>query len=88
MLRNLFVILFLGFAVFCIGILARTYMNRVLNNGRLWGVEKGRSTELRYLQLVRKRRAPAWPLTVSVICIPLGIAVMFGSILWNNHLRR
>lgn len=88
MLSSLFVVLFLGFVVFCIGILARTYMNRTLNDGRLWGVEKGRSTELRYFQLVRKKRVPAWPLAVSTICISLGIAVMFGSILWNNHLCR
>jgi hypothetical protein len=88
MFRGLFVILFLGFSFFCVGIFARTNMNRTLNCGRQWGVKKGRSTELRYIQLVRDKRASVWPLVVSIVFIPLGIVLMFGSIFWNNHLRR
>jgi hypothetical protein len=56
-------------------------------NGRLWGGQSARNTELSYMRLVKETHAPAWPLYVSWTCVPLGIAVMFGAILWHNHLK-
>jgi hypothetical protein len=62
-------------------------MDRSINHARTFGALGGRNTELTYLQLVRKRQAPTWPLIVAATCIPLGIVVIFGAIPWNNHLR-
>jgi hypothetical protein len=44
----------------------------------------GGSTEKRYMRLMHEQGAPAWPLFVTILCIPLGIAVFFGAIVWFN----
>jgi len=72
--------------MFCVGILARTYMNLTINKGQLWGGRRG-VTELAYARLIKERHAPTWPLIVTVVCVPIGIAVMFAAIAWNNHLK-
>jgi hypothetical protein len=87
MSRSLPFIVVLGFVVFCIGGLARTYMNISLSKRSLSGGQKRRSTELRYKSLMREHNAPAWPLFVAITCMPLGIVIIFFAIAWSNHLR-
>jgi len=74
-----------GILLFGIGGLARTYMNvriaQALSDG-----STTRSTELKYLSLVRKNDAPMWQLVITVIFIPLGILTSFAAIIWSNHL--
>lgn len=72
-----------GFALFCIGGLARTYMNLRLNR-HLWHGQKGQSTERRYLQLIKQRKASIWPLVLTLVLVPLGIVILFGAIIWHN----
>ena len=81
------IILALGFIISCIGIFARIYMDRSVSRARRLGAHRGRNTELTYLHLVKQQRAPSWPLVLAASCIPLGIVIIFGAILWNNHLR-
>jgi hypothetical protein len=76
-----------GFIIFCIGALARTYMNLSLSKQSSLGDQKRRSTELRYRSMMKERSAPAWPLLVTITCIPLGILTIFFAIAWNNHSR-
>lgn len=80
-------ILALGFIVSCVGIFARIYMDRSVNRARPLGAHRGSNTELTYLHLVKQHRAPSWPLFLAASCIPLGFVIIFGAILWNNHLR-
>jgi hypothetical protein len=87
MSRSLLFIVALGFIVFCIGGLARTYMNLSLNKRSLPGEQKRRSTELRYKRLMKEHDAPAWPLFVAITCMPLGIVIIFFAIAWSNHIR-
>jgi hypothetical protein len=87
MSRNLLWIVGLGFIVFCIGALARTYMNLSLNKQSRQG-ERGRgSTELRYKSLMKDHGAPVWPFVVTMTCMPLGIVIIFFAIAWSNHMR-
>jgi hypothetical protein len=39
-----------------------------------------------YRRLIQKRAAPAWPLYLT-ICVPLGVVIVFASILMSNHPR-
>ncbi len=87
MQRNLFFILALGFLVCCVGGFARIYMDNVFYRSHLPGTKWGRTTELRYMRMIKEKGVPKWPLYVAVICIPLGIATCVGAILYNNHLR-
>ena len=86
MSRNLELLNDLGLLIFCVGGLARTYMNHSLDGLSLRGQLSG-NTEQRYIRLVKEKGAPKWPLIVTVTLIPLGIIVMFGSIVWNNITR-
>lgn len=38
----------------------------------------------KYRLLMRSEHAPGWPIIVSSICLPLGIAVVFGAILLSR----
>jgi hypothetical protein len=78
----------IGFIIFCIGGAARVYMDFSVNGWRAAYDLKRGNTELTYWRLVKQRGAPVVPLIVSVTCISLGILIVFGSILWINHLRR
>jgi hypothetical protein len=77
----------IGFAMFCVGGLARAYMDFAANGMRMFYDFRRGNTESSYWKLIRERHAPAWPFILSVVFIPLGIAVVFGSIIWSNHLR-
>jgi hypothetical protein len=78
----------IGFAVFLAGGLARAYMDFAANGRRMFYLLRRGSTESNYRKLIKERRASVWPLVLSSTCIPLGILIVFGSIIWNNHLRR
>ncbi len=86
MSRNLDFILDLGFLIFCVGGLARTYMNYSLDGWSLRGQFTG-ITEKRYKRLMKEKGAPAWPLIVTVTLMPLGVVIGFGAILWSNLMR-
>jgi hypothetical protein len=86
MLKNLDFYVAIGFITFCIGGLARTYMNITLDGWSSFVRSKG-NTEKRYKQLMKEKGAPAWPLIVTVILMPLGIVIAFAAIGWSNHLR-
>jgi hypothetical protein len=70
-----------------VGGLARAYMDFAANGMRMFYDFRRGNTESSYWKLIRERHAPAWPFILSVVFIPLGIAVVFGSIIWSNHLR-
>ena len=38
-----------------------------------------------YRKLVKDGHAPLWPLTMSYICVILGICVVFGAILFSKR---
>jgi hypothetical protein len=78
--------LILGIVVFGIGALARTYMNILISRSPLSGGSPTRSTERKYMRLIREHGAKAWPLWVTVILMPLGIILAFGAIIWSNRM--
>ena len=77
----------IGFGIFCVGGLARAYMDFAAHGMRMFSDFRRGNTEVSYWRLVKQRRAKVWPFVVCVVCIPLGIVVAFGSIIWSNHLR-
>jgi hypothetical protein len=87
MQRDLPFILAVGFIVFCIGGFARVYMDSSWKNGRFWGGHSTRNTELNYIRMEKETGKSRWPVYLAAICIPLGIAIVFGAILYYNHLR-
>ena len=74
-----------GVVLFGVGALARTYMNIRIGQAPSDG-STTRSTEIKYMRLVRNKGAPIWPLIIAVVFIPLGIVATFTAIIWNNHL--
>jgi NADH:ubiquinone oxidoreductase subunit 5 (subunit L)/multisubunit Na+/H+ antiporter MnhA subunit len=87
MSREFVLMISLGFFLFIIGGLARTYMNFRLN-GHLWRGQGGQSTERKYSRLIKGRNAPVLPLVMAVTLMPLGIAMVFGTIIWHNRHRQ
>jgi hypothetical protein len=79
--------LIIGLAIFCVGGVARAYMDFAAHGMKKFSNFRRGNTEAKYWRLVKQRRARAWPLFVSVVCIPLGVIVVFGSILWSNNHR-
>jgi hypothetical protein len=73
--------------MFCVGGLARAYMDFAANGTRMFYDLRRGNTESSYWKMIKERRAPAWPFFLSVVLIPLGIAVVFGSIIWSNPER-
>ena len=76
MQRLFFTILVIGFVICGIGMYCMTYVNHALNRGQMNERSKNGSG------------APAWPLYVAFACIPLGIVIMFGAIVWKSHLPK
>ena len=70
----------LGFFVFTLGGFAHAYMN--LRTNRWW---RGNSRD--YKEFIRENDGPVWPLYVKLICMPLGVAIVFGAILFGNYLH-
>lgn len=71
----------LGLLVFGVGAAGRTYMNSIVKRSLHPKWSWRRFTEREYLQLIRTRSAPVWPLVLTAVCIPLGWVIMFASIL-------
>jgi len=86
MSRPFVLMISLGFLLFTVGGLARTYMNFRLND-HLWRGQSGQSTERRYSRLIKERKAPVLPLVMAVTLMPLGVAMVFGTIIWHNKHR-
>ena len=74
-----------GFALFGVGVLTRTYMSIKIGQAPADGPAT-RSTEIKYMRLVRNKGAPIWPLIITVVFMPLGIIVSFAAIILSNHL--
>ncbi len=77
----------IGFAIFCVGGFARIKMDYAANGMRMFHDFRRGNTEKAYWKLIKEHRAPAWPFFLSIVCVPLGVVVLFGSIIWSNHLR-
>ena len=78
------VMLAFGVVLFIGSVLARTSMNIKIGQAQS-GNPTTRSTEIRYLRLVRSKGASLWPLIIAVVLIPLGIVLTFGAIIVNNR---
>jgi hypothetical protein len=72
-----------GFAVFVLGGIARMYMMVRLYGWSGW-FSSQRNVTQKYRAVVMGHHAPAWPIGLSLICTPLGIAIMFGAILLSK----
>ena len=76
-------LLVLGFLVFGIGALARTYMNfkirKFMPTRSIWA-----STEKGYWQLARLKGLPKWPLVVTIVCLPVGVIAGFTGVIINR----
>jgi hypothetical protein len=81
--QNTWVVCVIGFLVFSLGGFARQYM--VV---RLYGwsgyLSSQRNLTQKYRALVRSQNVPWWPIGVSLLCIPLGIVIVFGAILLSR----
>jgi hypothetical protein len=76
-----------GFAVFCVGGACRVYMDFAVNGWAFLRTLRRVSTVKGYEHLMETAKASPWPLLVSRVCIPLGIAFVFGAILWTTNSR-
>ncbi len=76
MQKLFFFALAVGLIVSGFGMYCMTYMEHTLSSRR------------RHMAPSGGRRAPVWPLYVAFICIPLGIIIMAGAIVWKNHLPK
>jgi hypothetical protein len=74
-----------GLIIFVIGALSRTYMNILISQSPLSDGPKTSSTELRYRRLIKEKGARAWPLLVTVLCVPLGMLLAFAAIVGSNR---
>jgi hypothetical protein len=68
------------------GLASRGYMDFCLrrhNRHRGWRY----NTEAEYMRLIKDRQARRWPLYTSIVLTPIGIIMVFGAIVYNNHMR-
>jgi hypothetical protein len=76
-------LLVLGFLTFGLGGLARTYMNRQIRK-RMPSRSIWASTEIGYWRLVQDRQAPKWPLFVTLVCLPVGVVLVFTAVIISS----
>jgi hypothetical protein len=69
-----------GMIFFWVGAALRMYMV-VRVNGLAGYLKSQAGVSDGYRKLISESQAPAWPLPTSYLCIALGIATIFGSIL-------
>lgn len=74
--------LWVGFGIACVGFMALNMSHRMR--------QQGFTRNPRRLSLVRdwgliKQHVGVWPLVIAAVCIPAGIIMTFGAILYNNH---
>jgi|HubBroStandDraft_5_1064220.scaffolds.fasta_scaffold326952_1 hypothetical protein len=84
---NVWQVAVIGFVVFTVGGAARAYMDFTVNGWRMFYDFRRGNTERTYKSLIDRSGGNRWPLIVSYVCIPLGIAIVFGSIILSNHLK-
>lgn len=71
----------LGFGISALGVHGRRYMQARVFGG--WNrVRITRDLTAKYRTLIREGKAPLWPLMLFRVCLPLGIIIIFASILW------
>ncbi len=71
-----------GFLLFIVGVLSRTYMIFAVNGAQaLYTFQSGRTPRREYELLVAEHRAPAWPLFMSRKGLLLGGGICAGAIL-------
>jgi hypothetical protein len=86
MLETPKLLLWIGFAVACVGFAALNYANFGLRKRLGLGiVQKIPRTEVR--RAYRNQTRARWPFYIAAVCIPLGILLAFSAIVYNNHVR-
>jgi hypothetical protein len=83
MLNLTYVCAVFGIGIFGFGVYGMTYMNfRVQGiNNFLRPLSDLRA---KYRRLVKEGGAPAWPLIVSAVCMPVGILIAFAAVLFSK----
>lgn len=71
-----------GMAILCTASMSYFYM--CIRNLRGTEGSYGQRTFERYRALVQEGSASIWPMRLVVFCAPLGIAIVFGSILLSK----
>jgi len=86
MLTGLHQAVFIGLGIACVGLGCRGYMDLCLRrHGRYRGWKH--NTEREYFRLMKELKVPRWPLFAAIIFVPLGMILMFGAIIYSNHMR-
>jgi len=85
-MQNIFSLLIsVGFLLFAVGAVARSYMIfRVQGFRALYTFQSGRTPRREYDLLVNERLAPAWPLLMSKTGLLLGIGICVLAVLLAN----
>lgn len=78
--------MWIGFTIACVGFVALNYANFRTRKGLGLGVAQ-RISHAEAKQLAHGQRPPRWSVYTASICIPLGILIAFGAIVYNNHIR-
>jgi hypothetical protein len=79
-------LLWIGFAIASAGFAALNFMNFAVRRHQR-GRDLRHITKAEYLRLVKERWAWPWPFYTAAICIPVGIIVALGAIVYNNHMK-
>ncbi len=56
-------------------------MDYASNGMRMFHDFRRDNTGKAYWKLIKEHRVPAWPFFLSIVCVPLGVVVLFGSII-------
>ena len=84
MFRPFALFVILGFVIFGIGAMTRAYMTILLRQASGWSGFRPWSTEMAYRRLMKEENAPAWPLILTVICLPVGVLIAFAAVLLSH----
>jgi hypothetical protein len=79
-------LLWFGFGITCVGFGALYYTNRSLRKQRS-NRESRRMTRAEYWSRIKEQWEWPWPFYTAAVCIPLGVAVAFGAIIYSNHMK-
>jgi len=79
------IILAFGLVLLLAGAVTRTYMNISIGRSALPTRSRTRSTELKYMRLIKEQGGARWPLIAPIILIPAGVILAFVAILLNNR---
>jgi hypothetical protein len=76
----------LGLILFCIGGIGYAYMDYSVHRERMFYDFRRGNPIGAYKERMRSQGTPSWPVYLAV-CIPLGIVVVFSSIIFGNRSR-